>query len=209
MEKLSNLLPMQLQYFAEGELGSGEQIDPKDIDTTSESDDPNNQTKGPEDTAKIIEKLQGRIGKEQNKKNELQEQLEKAQAELKKLKTDDPEGDKPEKTPEQLEVEQLKRQIARRDIIDSTLDVFKESNIEMPKPIVSMFVNDDRDKTVENANELLKFITDIKKQTEASVRSEYAGGKVPSATKHKESSSSFGTDTAKSGNTRVPLQGKY
>lgn len=221
MKRFSNLMPMQLQFFAEdnpnGGSPSGPALDnPNDAndDKLLNADDNSDYGNNEEDendakNANIIEKLQGRIGKEQSKKNELQQQLEQAQAELTKLKSGDKPAKEPKKTPEELKVEKLEKQLARRDIIDSTLEVFKESHIDMPKEIVSMFVNDDRDKTVENASTLLGFITNIKKDTEAKVRAEYAGGKVPSATKHQDSSSNFGVEVAKSGGTRAPLQSTY
>lgn len=214
---------MQLQFFAEGDPNGGSgALNGGEADLTqpagsdsqnNEGDSSSKETNADDeaDTTKVIEKLQSRIGKEQGKKNELQQQLEQAQAELKKLKSGD--DGKPakesKKTPEQIKVEELERQLARRDIIDQTLDVFKESQIDVPKDVVSMIVSDDRDKTVENATELLGFITSIKKDTEAKVRAEYAGGKVPSATKHQDSSSNFGVEVAKLGGTRAPLQNSY
>lgn len=223
MKRFNGLMPMQLQFFAENDSTNGDASNDNEanangdqsVETTTEANnndaqdvqtDPNDVGS---DNDKIIEKLQSRIGKEQSKKNELQQQLEQAQSELKKLRSGGKEDEEKEKSPEQIKVEALEKQLARRDIIDSTLDVFKESHIDMPKNIVSMFVDDDRDKTIENAGELLTFITSVKKDAEAKVRSEYVGGRVPSATKHQESNTNFGIDVAKSGGTNVPLQSKY
>ncbi|PBQ23847.1 hypothetical protein CNR29_07385 [Levilactobacillus brevis] len=221
MKRFNGLMPMQLQFFAENDSTNGDASndneananDDQSTETITEATEKQDIRTDPNDAGsdndKVIEKLQSRIGKEQSKKNELQQQLEQAQSELKKLRSGDKEDEEKEKSPEQIKVEALEKQLARRDIIDSTLDVFKESHIDMPKNIVSMFVDDDRDKTIENAGELLTFITSVKKDAEAKVRSEYVGGRVPSATKHQESNTNFGIDVAKSGGTNVPLQSKY
>ncbi|WP_268914016.1 DUF4355 domain-containing protein [Lentilactobacillus sp. SPB1-3] len=216
MKRFDNLMPMQLQYFAENDQGTDDANDnvnePLDNagseNNSDDAKDDDDHEENDDDPSKVIEKLQGRIGKEQGKKNELQQQLDKAQAELKKLRGGK-DAKEPDKTPEQIEVEKLRMQLERRDILDSTLDVFKESKIDVPKDIVELFISDDRDQTIDNAGKLLNYVTSIKKDTEASVRSEYAGGKVPKSTKHINNAGNFGTQVAKSGNDRIPLQSNY
>lgn len=103
MKSLDSIMPMALQYFAENTQGDGSsstttstsdggndnstnenQTDPNSSDNTGgdDSDDDDSNTA-------IIEKLKGRIGKEQGKKNELQVQLNQARAELEKLRKGD------------------------------------------------------------------------------------------------------------------------
>lgn len=221
MEDLENILPMNLQFFAEtGDNQSSEHDNNSDQQNSSQDDNnpdtqdndgtqENDSSKGDTDkNEKVISKLRERVGHEQSKKNELQDQLTKVQQELAELK----DGGKKEKakTPEQLEVENLKKQIARRDTIDQTLDVFRDNGLSIPKDIVSMLVVDNSDKTIDNANKLLDFVTQVKTDTEADIRAEYTGAKAPKVTHHASSGTpNFGETIAKSTSSRTPLQGKY
>ncbi|KJW12859.1 capsid assembly scaffolding protein Gp46 family protein [Levilactobacillus spicheri] len=221
MKSLETIMPMNLQYFAEDEnQPSGDQADENvesggdegsddaessESESSEGSDDEGSDEDNPNDA--IIEKLKGRIGKEQSRKNELQTQLDQARAELDKLRKGNKAKDKP-KSPEQQEIAELKASMARRDTVDETLNVFTESGISIPKSIVEVLVTDDHDKTIDNASKLLDFITDVRKKTEAGVRKEYQGGHIPGATKHKqESLSDFGKSIAESSNQRASLDG--
>lgn len=211
----TTILPMNLQYFAEpdsdtdSENSNNDGADSQEASDSEDSSDRNNEESENSDeggkTDAIIEKLNGRIGKKQGKKNELQEQLEKAQTELEKLrgkKTDKPAT----QTPEQKEVAELKAQIARRDTVDETVSVFSESGVNIPKDIVEVLVTNDHDQTIDNASKLLKFVTSIQKDTETSVRKEYQAGKIPGDTKHKtESLADLGESIAKSNQSRASL----
>lgn len=219
MKSLDSIMPMALQYFAENTQGDGSsstttstsdggndnstnenQTDPNSSDNTGgdDSDDDDSNTA-------IIEKLKGRIGKEQGKKNELQVQLNQARAELEKLRKGDM-GKDAQKTPEQKKIEELEAKMARRDTVDETLSVFTESGINVPKSIVEVLVTDDHDKTIDNASKLLDFITSVQKTTESSVRKEYQGGHIPNDTKHGNGSlADFGESIAKSTQTRASL----
>lgn len=220
MKSLETIMPMNLQYFAEDENQPSDNQDNENVSSggdegtdneersesedTEESDDNPSDEDNPNDT--IIEKLKGRIGKEQGRKNELQTQLDQARAELEKLRNGG-KGEKP-KSPEEQKIAELEAKMARRDTVDETLSVFTESGVNVPKSIIEVLVTDDHDKTVDNASKLLDFITDVRKTTEASVRKEYQAGHIPGATKHKqESLSDFGKSIAESGNQRAPLDG--
>lgn len=185
MKRLETDFPMKmnLQYFAEDDSADDPDGKPNDPETNSNpSDDP---AGGNDDdkNAEIIKKLTARIGKEQGQKNDVQAKLDKAQEELEKLRKGNTDRPKP-LTPEQEEVKQLKAQMARRDTVDETVNVFNESGVNVPKDIVEVLVTDDHDKTIDNATKLLGFITSIQKDTEDSVRKEYQAGKIPESTKH-------------------------
>ena len=205
---------MNLQYFAEPDT-KPKAPNPEDKSTsTSQSGDGGNpddseKPDGSDDDTKneaIIEKLKGRIGKEQGQKNALQEQLNKAQAELEKLRKGKTDKKPDEQTPEQKKVAELEAKLARRDTIDETLNVFSESGVNIPKDIVEVLVTDDHDQTIDNASKLLDFVTTIQKKTEASVRKEYQAGKIPGDTKHQtESLTNFGESIAKSNQARASL----
>ncbi|MFC6275613.1 DUF4355 domain-containing protein [Levilactobacillus tangyuanensis] len=209
-------LPMNLQYFADPNP------DPDDNSTATERESAEEQpghddvepdgragSEQPDDDDKneaIIEKLKGRIGQEQGKKNALQEQLDKAQSELEKLRKGKPDKKPIEQTPEQQKVAELEAKLARRDTVDETLNVFNESGVSVPKDIVEVLVTDDHDQTIDNASKLLKFVTFIQKDTETSVRKEYQAGKIPGDTKHKtESLTDLGESIAKSNQSRASL----
>ncbi|MCT3567643.1 DUF4355 domain-containing protein [Levilactobacillus brevis] len=207
MKRLEADLPMKmnLQYFAEGNP-SDENPDGQSNDSETNlksDDDPDNGNDG-DKNAEIIKKLTARIGKEQGQKNDVQAKLDKAQAELEKLRKG---SEKPKPlTPEQEEVKQLKAQMARRDTVDETVKVFNESGVVVPKNIVEVLVTDDHDKTIDNATKLLGFITSIQKDTEDSVRKEYQAGKIPESTKHgKQSLSDLGKAVSQSTPSRQSL----
>lgn len=219
MKNLETIMPMNLQYFAEDEEQDNDNQasdaashtgDESDTNNSSEHDDSGNSDDGNSDSDDnsndaIIKKLKGRIGKEQSRKNELQAQLDQAQAELEKLRGGNKAQEKP-KSPEQQEIAALKAQMARRDTVDETLSVFTESGIDVPKNIVEVLVTDDHDKTIDNASKLLDFITNVRKTTEDAVRKEYQAGHIPNATKHgNESLADFGKSIAESNNLRASL----
>lgn len=208
----TTILPTNLQYFADPnpdpddnptppenveEQPSHDDTDPEGGEGSEQPDDKNDA---------IIKKLKGRIGKEQGQKNVLQEQLNKAQAELEKLRKGKPDKKPTEQTPEQKKVAELEAKLARRDTVDETVNVFNESGVNIPKDIVEVLVTDDHDQTIDNASKLLKFVTSVQKDTETSVRKEYQAGKIPSDTKHKpESLSDFGESIANSNQSRASL----
>jgi len=211
----TTILPTNLQYFADPDPSTDPEPTPEP-DNTDKDTNPDNDSNGGNDSEQsdddkndaIIEKLKGRIGQEQGKKNALQEQLEKAQSELEKLRKGRTDKKPVEQTPEQKEVAKLKAQIARRDTVDETVNVFNESGINIPKDIVEVLVTDNHDQTIDNASKLLKFVTSIQKGTETNIRKEYQAGKIPSDTKHKtESLSDFGESIAKSNQSRASLDG--
>lgn len=202
-------LPMQLQYFAEQDDTAGTGTDDKPVDDTSAElnddkptdDDPEEHKNdgdgepNPDNTAdEIVKKLQHRIGEEQGKKNQLAEQLEKTKQELEKLKNG---GKDPKpKTPEQLEIDKLRKTIQRRDTIDKTTQVFTESGLTVPKEIIDLVVSDKDDETYQNAKTLIDFMSSLKDSTEQAVQKKYQKGHIPADTKHQKSTTSFGKQVA-------------
>lgn len=204
-------LPMRLQFFADPE-NNGDNADPKDStkntnpDVDPKDDNANDDDKPTDDKAdEIVEKLRHRIGQEQAHKNELKEQLEKANAELEKLRK----GEKPEKekplTPEQKQINELKSQLNREHILKDTSKVFEESGVSVPDDVINIFVSNDRDKTIDNARLLMDWAGNIRKSTEDAMREKYQKGYVPKDPKHNTSTSSFGKKVSELDKDRAPL----
>jgi len=206
----SILMPMKLQYFADPS-GDGEPTPPTDTDKGGDDHSGDNSGDGTDDkgddkSTEIITKLQSRIGAEQSKKNELAEQLKNAQTELEKLRNGGKEDKPKEKTPEQVEIEKLKAQLDRKDVVEQTMDVFRESGSQVPKDIVSLLISDDRDQTIDNAGKLLDFITSVKSNTEKAIRKEYQAGRIPGATKHStDTAAEFGKKVSQINQSRSSL----
>ncbi|GAK47717.1 minor structural protein 2 [Secundilactobacillus oryzae JCM 18671] len=215
MKLYSNALPMLLQYFAEQtNSNDGSPTDPNLNNASGSEGGEGNGTQAgstnsnddlTDDNQAIIEKLKGRIGQEQGKKNELQEKLDRANTEIEKLKNGgkDPK-DKP-LTPEQKENKELKAQLERRDILDATNKVFQEAGVTVDNSLVNMLVTNDRNQTIDNASTLLNFITKLQKDTEANVRKEYQQGGIPKDTTVNQSLDNFGKHVAESSQGLNPL----
>lgn len=137
------------------------------------------------DGDKLVKKLQKRIGKEQNEKHSLQDQLDKANEKIKQLQAgkagksikDMSEEDKSKKADndKDKEIASLKAQIIRRDNIKQTDEVFKEAGLNVSDDVLNMVVVDDDKQTYANVQALIKFVNTIQN----GVKKEYLKGSTP------------------------------
>lgn len=134
------------------------------------------------DGDKLAKKLQKRIGKEQNEKHSLQEQLDKANEKLKALQSgkslkelSDEEKAKKDQDAKDKEIASLRAQIARRDNIKQTDEVFKEAGLNVSDDVLGMVVVDDDKQTFANVQALIKFINTV----EDNVKKEFLKGSTP------------------------------
>lgn len=134
------------------------------------------------DGDKLVKKLQKRIGKEQSEKHSLQEQLDKANEKLKALQSgktlkemSDEDKAKKDQDAKDKEIASLRAQIARRDNIKQTDEVFREAGLTVSDDVLGMVVADDDKQTFANVQALIKFINTV----EDNVKKEYLKGSTP------------------------------
>lgn len=120
------------------------------------------------DGDKLVKKLQKRIGKEQNEKHSLQDQLDKANAKIKELQSGkankdslDIEATMSKESEKDKEIASLRAQIARRDNIKQTDEVFKEAGLTVSDDVLNMVVVDDEKQTYANVQALIKYTNQI------------------------------------------------
>ena len=134
------------------------------------------------DGNKLVKKLQKRIGKEQNEKHSLQDQLDKANEKIKQLQSgksikDLSDEDKAKKAESDKDktIASLRAQITRRDNIKQTDEVFKEAGLNVSDDVLNMVVVDDDKQTYANVQALIKFVNTI----QDGVKKEYLKGSTP------------------------------
>lgn len=134
------------------------------------------------DGDKLVKKLQKRIGKEQSEKHSLQEQLDKANEKLKAFQSgktlkemSDEDKAKKDQDAKDKEIASLRAQIARRDNIRQTDEVFREAGLTVSEDVLGMVVTDDNKQTFANVQALIKFINTV----EDNVKKEYLKGSTP------------------------------
>lgn len=134
------------------------------------------------DGDKLVKKLQKRIGKEQSEKHSLQEQLDKANEKLKAFQSgktlkemSDEDKAKKDQDAKDKEIASLRAQIARRDNIKQTDEVFREAGLTVSDDVLGMVVADDDKQTFANVQALIKFINTV----EDNVKKEYLKGSTP------------------------------
>ena len=134
------------------------------------------------DGDKLVKKLQKRIGKEQNEKHSLQDQLDKANEKIKQLQAgksikDMSEEDKSKKADndKDKEIASLKAQIIRRDNIKQTDEVFKEAGLTVSDDVLNMVVVDDEKQTYANVQALIKYTNQI----QSGVKKDLLKGSTP------------------------------
>lgn len=134
------------------------------------------------DGDKLVKKLQKRIGKEQNEKHSLQDQLDKAKAKIKQLQSgksikDLSDEDKAKKAGDDKdkEIASLRAQLTRRDNIKQTDEVFKEAGLNVSDDVLNMVVVDDDKQTYANVQALIKYTNQI----QDGVKKEYLKGSTP------------------------------
>lgn len=134
------------------------------------------------DGDKLVKKLQKRIGKEQNEKHSLQDQLDKANAKIKELQSGKSiknlsDEDKAKKTEDEKdkEIASLRAQITRRDNIKQTDEVFKDAGLAIGDDVLNMVVVDDDKQTYANVQALIKYTNQI----QSGVKKELLKGSTP------------------------------
>ena len=134
------------------------------------------------DGDKLVKKLQKRIGKEQNEKHSLQDQLDKANAKIKELQSGKSiknlsDEDKAKKTEDEKdkEIASLRAQITRRDNIKQTDEVFKDAGLTVGDDVLNMVVVDDDKQTYANVQALIKYTNQI----QSGVKKELLKGSTP------------------------------
>lgn len=136
------------------------------------------------DGDKLVKKLQKRIGKEQNEKHSLQERLDKANAKIKELQSGkankdslDIEATMSKESEKDKEIASLRAQIARRDNIKQTDEVFKEAGLTVSDDVLNMVVVDDEKQTYANVQALIKYTNQI----QSGVKKDLLKGSTPRA----------------------------
>lgn len=134
------------------------------------------------DGDKLVKKLQKRIGKEQNEKHSLQDQLDKANAKIKELQSGkankdslDIEATMSKENEKDKEIASLRAQIARRDNIKQTDEVFKEAGLTVSDDVLNMVVVDDEKQTYANVQALIKYTNQI----QSGVKKDLLKGSTP------------------------------
>ena len=134
------------------------------------------------DGDKLVKKLQKRIGKEQNEKHSLQDQLDKANAKIKQLQSgksikDLSDEDKAKKAGDDKdkEIASLRAQLTRRDNIKQTDEVFKEAGLNVSDDVLNMVVVDDDKQTYANVQALIKYTNQI----QSGVKKDLLKGSTP------------------------------
>ena len=134
------------------------------------------------DGDKLVKKLQKRIGKEQNEKHSLQDQLDKANAKIKELQSgksiknlSDEDKAKKAEDEKDKEIASLRAQITRRDNIKQTDEVFKDAGLTVGDDVLNMGVVDDDKQTYANVQALIKYTNQI----QSGVKKELLKGSTP------------------------------
>ena len=134
------------------------------------------------DGDKLVKKLQKRIGKEQNEKHYIQERLDKANAKIKELQSGkankdslDIEATMSKESEKDKEIASLRAQIARRDNIKQTDEVFKEAGLTVSDDVLNMVVVDDEKQTYANVQALIKYTNQI----QSGVKKDLLKGSTP------------------------------
>lgn len=134
------------------------------------------------DGDELVKKLQKRIGKEQNEKHSLQDQLDKANAKIKELQSgksiknlSDEDKAKKAEDEKDKEIASLRAQITRRDNIKQTDEVFKDAGLTVGDDVLNMVVVDDDKQTYANVQALIKYTNQI----QSGVKKELLKGSTP------------------------------
>lgn len=155
--------------------------------TTSEEQPKNDGTDSKEeenklDGNKLVKKLQKRIGKEQNEKHSLQDQLDKANEKIKQLQSgksikdlSDEDKAKKAESDKDKKIASLEAQITRRDNIKQTDEVFKEAGLNVSDDVLNMVVVDNDKQTYANVQALIKYTNQI----QSGVKRELLKGSTP------------------------------
>lgn len=134
------------------------------------------------DGDKLVKKLQKRIGKEQNEKHSLQDQLDKANEKIKQLQSgksikdlSDEDKAKKAESDKDKKIASLEAQTTRRDNIKQTDEVFKEAGLNVSDDVLNMVVVDNDKQTYANVQALIKYTNQI----QSGVKRELLKGSTP------------------------------
>lgn len=134
------------------------------------------------DGDKLVKKLQKRIGKEQNEKHSLQDQLDKANEKIKQLQSgksikdlSDEDKAKKAESDKDKKIASLEAQITRRDNIKQTDEVFKEAGLNVSDDVLNMVVVNNDKQTYANVQALIKYTNQI----QSGVKRELLKGSTP------------------------------
>ncbi|WKF70468.1 DUF4355 domain-containing protein [Pediococcus pentosaceus] len=185
-----DVLPMNLQFFAEG--GQPEQTDPGE-GGQGDGNEPEGGTQTPpqgseptftqEDVNKLISK---KLAKERaNQQNAIQKAI--AQHDKEKSMTDEQIREQ-----EQQRMKKLEAELNRRDIADDAKDYAAENNI--PVSLVNHFLGKDTEETHNNLDEFAKAFNDA---VQKGVQARFEASKTPGAGSSTGTSDSVGVDMAK------------
>ncbi|WP_204123123.1 capsid assembly scaffolding protein Gp46 family protein [Lacticaseibacillus mingshuiensis] len=136
------------------------------------------QTDTDDKSAKILEKLQKRIGSEQAKKNDYKDQLDEALATIDKLKKGENPDEPAAKDEKDDKIAQLEAQIKRSNTTAQARKVLTDGGINVPDAVLEFVVSDDDEKTLDNVRALISYTQSIQSQ----VRDEFRKGATPSKT---------------------------
>lgn len=176
------LLPLNLQLFADdpnGGLGTpnpNPQGEPNPGENPPGNGEPGSDDKDElTDSDKIVEKLQKRIGKEQDEKNETKTQLDQALARIEELekggkksvkeKSDEEKAAELQKAKDD-EIASLKAQIKISNITSQADEVLKESGIALSAAELGLLVDVDEEKTYSNVKTFLNLLDNQRSQWE-------------------------------------------
>ena len=176
------LLPLNLQLFADnpnGGLGTPDpnpQGEPNPGENPPGNGEPGSDDKDElTDSDKIVEKLQKRIGKEQDEKNETKTQLDQALARIEELekggkksvkeKSDEEKAAELQKAKDD-EIASLKAQIKISNITSQADEVLKESGIALSAAELGLLVDVDEEKTYSNVKTFLNLLDNQRSQWE-------------------------------------------
>ena len=192
------LLPLNLQLFADdpnGGLGTpnpNPQGEPNPGENPPGNGEPGSDDKDElTDSDKIVEKLQKRIGKEQDEKNETKTQLDQALARIEELekggkksvkeKSDEEKAAELQKAKDD-EIASLKAQIKISNITSQADEVLKESGIALSAAELGLLVDVDEEKTYSNVKTFLNLLDNQRSQWEKARNTGTTPKRVPGNT---------------------------
>ena len=169
------------------EMDDNKNTEVEDLNATATEEPKDNGTDPKEeenklDGNKLVKKLQKRIGKEQNEKHSLQDQLDKANEKIKQLQSgksikdlSDEDKAKKAESDKDKKIASLEAQITRRDNIKQTDEVFKEAGLNVSDDVLNMVVVDNDKQTYANVQALIKYTNQI----QSGVKRELLKGSTP------------------------------
>lgn len=176
---------MRVKEVPEMDDNKNTEVEKQNVTETEEqpkNDGTDSKEKKQLDGDKLVKKLQKRIGKEQNEKHSLQDQLDKANEKIKQLQSgksikdlSDEDKAKKAESDKDKKIASLEAQITRRDNIKQTDEVFKEAGLNVSDDVLNMVVVDNDKQTYANVQALIKYTNQI----QSGVKRELLKGSTP------------------------------